>query len=162
MPAAAPSSPGPDCSLLAIFVVFNAVLVMLALVVDVLVAPLADEPLIVNVPAAPLANEPPVAEEVEVLRANIAEILLACAASIFAPHGLLGPGVPSCGHPVRFLQPRSGVNGCPVQPQRLRNAGFVLQPRRCLSLADNALSLSLVTVQRLLLLVQIRTGSNIV
>ena len=94
MPAAAPSSPDPNCSLPAIFVVFDVVLV--------LVPPLADEPLIVNVPVAALANEPPVAEEVEVFRANIAEILLACAASIFAPHGLLGPGVPSCGHPVQL------------------------------------------------------------
>lgn len=99
MPAAAPSSPDPNCSLPAIFVVFDVVLVMLALVVDVLVA---DEPLIVNMPVAALANEPPVAEEVEVLRANIAEILLACAAPIFAPHGLLGPGVPGCGHPVQL------------------------------------------------------------
>jgi len=102
MPAAAPSSPDPNCSLPAIFVVFDVVLVMLALVVDMLVATLADEPLMVNVPVVPLANEPPVAEEVKVLRANIVEILLACAASIFAPHGLLGPGVPSCGHPVQF------------------------------------------------------------
>src|ERR1700733_7669779 len=95
IPAAAPSSPDLNCSLPAIFVV----LVMLALVVDVLVAPLADEPLIVNVPVAPLANEPPVAEEVGVLRLNTAEILLACAASTFAPHGLLAFGVPICGHP---------------------------------------------------------------
>jgi hypothetical protein len=29
-----------------------------------------------------------------------------------------------------------GVEGRPGQPQRLRNADFVLQPRRCLSLAD--------------------------
>jgi hypothetical protein len=101
MPAAAPSSPDPNCSLPATFVV-------LALVVDVLVAPLADEPLIVNVLAAPLANEPPVAEEVEVLRANIAEILLVCAASIPAPHGLLGP---SCGHPVQLAT----MSICPAQ-----------------------------------------------
>jgi hypothetical protein len=32
------------------------------------------------------------------------------------------------------------------QPQRLLQADFVLQARRCLSLADNALSLSLVTL----------------
>jgi hypothetical protein len=87
MLAAAPSSPDLNCSLPAIFVV----LVMLALVVDVLVAPPADELLIVNVLVGPLANEPPVAEEVEMLRANTAEILLA---SIFAPHGLPVPGVP--------------------------------------------------------------------
>jgi hypothetical protein len=104
MPATAPSSPDPNCSLPAIF----------ALVVDVLVAPLADEPLIVNVPVAPLGNEPPVAEEVEVLRANTAEILLACAASIFAPHGLLlpgVPGVPTCGHPVQLAT----MSTCPAK-----------------------------------------------
>jgi hypothetical protein len=72
---------------------------MLALVIDVLVAPLADELLIVNVLAGPLANQPPVAEEVGVLRANTAEILLT---SIFAPHGLLVPGVPVCRHPVQL------------------------------------------------------------
>jgi hypothetical protein len=100
MPAAAPSSPDPNCSLPAIFVAFG-ILVMLALVVNMLVAPLADEP--------------PVAEEVEVLRANAAEILLACAASIFAPHGLLVPGVPSCGHPVQLAT----MSICPAKVGQL-------------------------------------------
>ena len=84
---------------------------MLALVVDVLAAPLAGEPLIVNVPVAPPANGPPVAEEVWVLRANTAEILLACAASIFAPQGLLVvPGGPICGHPVQLAT----MSNCPT------------------------------------------------
>jgi hypothetical protein len=104
MPAAGPSSPDLDRSLPAIFV-------MLTLVVDVLVAPPADESLIVNVPVGPLANEPPVAEEVGVLRANTAEILLACAVSIFAPQGLLVvPGGPICGHPVQLAT----MSNCPT------------------------------------------------
>jgi hypothetical protein len=73
--------------------------VLVAPVVDVLVAPLADEPLIVNMLVAPLADEPPVAEEIGGPRPNTAEILLACAASTLAPHGLLVFGVPNCGHP---------------------------------------------------------------
>jgi hypothetical protein len=59
---------------------------------------------------------------------------------------------PRGGPLLRSIPPyQFGVEGRPGQPQRLRNADFVLQPRRCLSLADNALSLLLVTVQRLLL-----------
>jgi hypothetical protein len=64
MPAAAPSSPEPNCSLPATFVAFGLVLVMLPLVVNELVAPLADEPLVVNVLVGPLVDEPPVPEEV--------------------------------------------------------------------------------------------------
>jgi hypothetical protein len=88
MPAAASSNPDHNCSLPAIFVALWLVLVVLVLVIDVLVTPLADEP--------------PVPEAVGVLRANTAKILLACAASIFAPHGLAVPGVPNCGHPVQL------------------------------------------------------------
>jgi hypothetical protein len=102
MPAAAPSSPDSNCSLPAIFVAFWLVLVVLVLVIDVLVTPLADEP--------------PVPEAAGVLRANTAEILLACTASIFAPHGLAVPAVPSCGHPVQLAT----MPKCPAKVEQLR------------------------------------------
>jgi hypothetical protein len=49
----------------------------------------------------------------------------------------------------------------PRQPQRLLNADFVLKPRRCLSLADDALSLPLVIIHHLLLPVQIRVEPGV-
>jgi hypothetical protein len=48
------------------------------------------------------------------------------------------------------------------QPQRLLQADFVLQPRWCLSLADNALSLPLVTLHSLFLPREARVELNIV
>src|SRR2546423_702687 len=48
------------------------------------------------------------------------------------------------------------------QPQRFLQADFVLQPRRCLSLADNALSLPLVTIHSLFLPGEVRVELNVV
>src|ERR1700722_1233148 len=57
---------------------------------------------------------------------------------------------------------RFGVERRLRQPQRLLQADFVLQPRRCLSLADNALSLSFVTLHSLFLPGEARVELNIV
>lgn len=103
MLAAALRSVDPNCALTAIFVAFGLLFIMLEPIVDVLVAL--------------LDSEPPVAEEVRVPKvvANAAEMLLACTVSIFAPHGLVVPGVPpSCGHPVQLAT----MPNCPAKVEQ--------------------------------------------
>lgn len=86
--AAASSSPESNRSLLARFVPF-------ALLIDNVL----DDPVITGL--VPVVVN--MLEGVTVLNANTDEMLLACSASSFAPHGLALPAIPGCGHPVQFF-----------------------------------------------------------